>query len=166
MVDTYIALGGNLAGTLQTMREVVARIKAWKGIDSLTLSKLYQTSPVSPIPQPDYLNAVCRFQTSLPLHNLWENLKQLEQEMGKEPKSKNSPRLIDLDLLFYGDLSLVSEGLTLPHPRWNERLFVLTPLADVTQQVPTGTEINKIIAGFQNPNQEKISIVHERLFDA
>ncbi len=166
MIDAYIALGGNLAGTLRTMQQIVERLKGVQGIEELTSSKLYRTSPVSRIPQPDYINAVCRFQTSLGLENLWQTLQNLELEMGKKSKSKESPRLIDIDLLFYGEQSCVFNDLILPHPRWSERLFVLTPLADVTDTAPTGLQIKEIMEGFCNPHQEKVSLMNERLLDA
>lgn len=166
MVDAYIALGGNFAGSLKAMQQIVARLKGMQGIEELTPSRLYITSPVSSLDQPDYLNAVCRFQTSLSLDNLWQTLQMLELEMGKKSKPKESPRLIDIDLLFYGEHVSVSNDLILPHPRWSERLFVLTPLADVTDTVPTGEQIKKIIDEFCNPHQEKISLMKERLLDA
>ena len=166
MIDAYIALGGNLVGTLQAMQQVVAQLKGIQGIEKLTSSRLYRTSPVSRVPQPDYLNAVCRFQTSLSLENLWQSLQFLELEMGKKSKPKESPRLIDIDLLFYGKETRVSNDLIVPHSRWKERLFVLTPLADVTDIAPTGEQIQKILKGFGNHHQEKVSLMKERLLDA
>lgn len=163
MIDAYIALGGNEPNTLKIMRQVVTRLKGLEGIEDFTPSGLYRTSPVSPLAQPDYLNAACRFQTSLPVHNLWHTMKRLEQEMGKVPKSKESPRLIDIDLLFYGDLSVDSEDLTLPHPRLQERLFVLTPLADITDTVPTGAEIKDMMERCRALSSEKVTPINERL---
>ena len=162
MIDAYIALGGNLVGTLPIIQQIVARLKEMQGIEKLTSSRLYRTSPVSPIPQPDYLNAVCRFQTNLTLENLWKTLQILELEMGKKSKPKESPRLIDIDLLFYGAEARVSNDFIVPHPRWSERLFVLTPLADVTDIAPTGESLKQIMEGFCNPHQEKISLMNER----
>lgn len=163
MIDAYIALGGNLVGTLQVMQQIVTRLKGMQGIDKLISSRLYKTSPVSSIAQPDYINAVCRFQTNLTLENLWQTLQNLELEMGKKSKPKENPRLIDIDLLFYGEQVLVSHDLILPHPRWKERLFVLTPLADLTDIAPTGGQIKEIMEGFCNPHQEKISLMKKRL---
>lgn len=158
MVDVYIALGGNQPNTLNTMRQVIAGLKKCRGIAHFAYSRLYQTSPVSSIPQPDYLNAVCRFETQLPLEGLWDTLQNLEREVGKIPKSKESPRLIDIDLLFYGTEVGVFNDLIIPHPKWSERLFVLKPLADVTFKTPLGIDVNEIMKRFGNPHQEQITL--------
>src|SRR5205814_6337226 len=99
------------------------------------VSKLYLTSPVSEIPQPHYTNAACVFQTSLSAHQLFPALQTIEQKHGKTPKAKNAPRVIDIDLLFFGHESYQEEHLQIPHPRWRERLFVLVPLVDLTDHI-------------------------------
>jgi 2-amino-4-hydroxy-6-hydroxymethyldihydropteridine diphosphokinase len=166
MIDTYIAFGGNFKDTLQTMRQAALMLQCMKGVKNFISSSIYQTSAVSPIPQEDYLNAVCRFQTTLSVRELWSNVQDIECTLGKVSKKKDQPRLIDLDLLFYGDLKMKTDDLILPHPRWNQRLFVLTPLADVTERVPTGLEVQKILEAFQNTHSEKIYTLKERLSHA
>lgn len=165
MVDCYVGMGGNLEGTLQTMRQIVALLKAKKEIENLQLSRLYRTSAVSPIPQPAYLNAVCRFQTELSVTQLWQILCSLEKNMGKQPKAKEMPRLIDLDLLFYGSLVQQTEEWIIPHPKWHERLFVLAPLADVTEKLPLqdGMGIAEVLKCFSNPHREQVKLLEEKL---
>jgi 2-amino-4-hydroxy-6-hydroxymethyldihydropteridine diphosphokinase len=165
MIDCYVGMGGNQEGTLGALRHAVAHLKQEKGIKQLTLSRLYHTRPVSPIKQPFYLNAACRFQTSLSLSALWQLLQRLERAAGKTPKPKESPRLIDLDLLFYGSLISVTKELVIPHPRWHERLFVLAPLADVTHTLPVGggISIKEIFKLFSNPHQERVTLLQETL---
>ena len=137
-----MGLGGNYPNTFTVMHQTIEYFKKEKGIEGFRLSRIYRTTPVSDIPQADYLNAVCSFQTSLSLSTLFQSIQDLEQRMGKEPKLKNAPRLIDLDLLFYGDVCIQTEQYTVPHPRWEERLFVLVPLADLTDRVPIPGEVS------------------------
>ncbi len=104
-------------------------------IFSLTCSKFHETKPISnldkPLDQPNFINAVCRFECALSLYELFSFLEEVERKLGKKPKAKNAPRLIDLDLIFYGETVHRSSKLTVPHPRWKERTFVLKPLAEV-----------------------------------
>jgi 2-amino-4-hydroxy-6-hydroxymethyldihydropteridine diphosphokinase len=165
MVDCYVALGGNLAGTLKTMRRVALRLERMEEIEELTFSRLYETSPVGVLEVGSYLNAVCRFQTKLAVKKLWELLQRLECEMGKVAKRREDPRLIDLDLLFYGAMSVNQADLIVPHPRWQERLFVLAPLADVTDRAPIGLEMKTILDQFCNPHQEMVLVRSEKLSD-
>lgn len=131
----YLGLGGNIGDSKAVLRQALARIAALPEIKELEVSSFYKTSPVSEIPQSDYLNAVCRFKTGLSAGRLFEALKAIEKSLGKEPKSKNVPRVIDIDLLFFGTESYQEEGLEIPHPRWRERLFVIVPLLDLTATI-------------------------------
>lgn len=160
MIECYVGLGGNFQKTLWAIKHVIAHLKKNVHIKKFKVSKLYRTSAVSDIPQEDYLNAVCRFETDLTLDALWEMLCSLERALGKKDKPKNAPRLIDLDLLFYGSTVTENEKLTVPHPRWHERLFVLMPLSDVTEEVPVsgGLSVKQLLERFLNPHQEKISV--------
>jgi len=168
MVDCYVGMGGNLAGTLLVMQQITSQLQSKKEIEHLRVSRLYRTSPVSPIPQSYYLNAVCRFQTQLSVADLFILLGMLETTMGKIPKAKEAPRLIDLDLLFYGSLVEKTAEWTLPHPKWHERLFVLAPLADVTEQLPLegNVKIAELLQRFSNPHQEQVIVLQERLENA
>ncbi|HEY4832673.1 MAG TPA: 2-amino-4-hydroxy-6-hydroxymethyldihydropteridine diphosphokinase [Waddliaceae bacterium] len=160
MVDCFVGLGGNFADTFKVMQKVAFRLKHEDGIEEFKLSRIYRTSPVSPIQQPFYLNAVCRFQTDIQVNALGQILQALEMSMGKKPKPKNHPRLIDLDLLFYGSLISKTEEWIIPHPRWHERLFVLVPLADVTEELPIvgKVRVKELLKRFTNPYNEKIGI--------
>lgn len=130
-IDCYVALGANLGLPKHTLTQALEMLKAHPAIFSLKCSKFYETKPVSDLQQPNFLNAVCRFKCTLSLLELFSLLEEIEQKLGKVPKPKNAPRIIDLDLIFYGDTVYRSAKLTVPHPRWKERIFVLQPLADV-----------------------------------
>jgi 2-amino-4-hydroxy-6-hydroxymethyldihydropteridine diphosphokinase len=93
-------------------------------------SSLYRSAPYE-AQGPDFINAVALIQTQLSPLALLHALQSLELQSGRERPFKNAPRTLDLDIIFYGDLSLDTLELTLPHPRWHERAFVLQPLAEV-----------------------------------
>lgn len=94
-------------------------------------SRFYRTAPVGKTDQDWFVNAAALVDTTLPPRELLEALLDLENRMGRVRTEKWGPRLIDLDLLFYGDRVLKKDGLILPHPFMQERLFVLTPLGEI-----------------------------------
>jgi 2-amino-4-hydroxy-6-hydroxymethyldihydropteridine diphosphokinase len=131
----YLGLGGNLADPAWTIRSAAAKLSEHPDIRDLRLSRLFRTKPVSAIPQPPFLNAVCSFLTSLPLERLWDLIQKIEKDLGKIPKGKEEPRKIDIDILFYGIHRYNQYGLQIPHPLWRQRLFVLKPLRDLTRTI-------------------------------
>ena len=95
-------------------------------------SRLYDTSPIGFADQPPFVNAVAAVLTRLPILELFAALRDLERQLGKVPPAvRFGPRLIDLDLLLYGQTALDSPDLVVPHPRLHERAFVLYPLSDI-----------------------------------
>lgn len=130
-MDCYISLGSNLGNPIESISLALKALYKEPEIFDLQTSRPYLTAPISDIPQPDYINAACRFSTSLDLLTLWKILQKIECNCGKIPKPKNAPRIFDIDLIFYGDQVIENEELTIPHPRWQERLFVIAPLRDI-----------------------------------
>lgn len=125
----YLALGsnlgdrrGNLAAALQRLRDV---------IDIDALSSVYETEPVGYLDQPRFLNMACKGKTWLSAQELLAYAKEIEAAIGRKPTVRNGPRPIDIDILFYDDLHITQEDLIVPHPRMNERAFVLAPLAEI-----------------------------------
>ena len=142
----YVGMGGNIGDTFAVMQRAVTELAQMEGITEFECSKIYQTTPVTPyqdISQEDYLNAVCRFTTSLEPLTLLQVLQSLEKKLGKIAAPKNSARVIDLDILFFGCQEHNHSHLMIPHPKWKERLFVLTPLLDLTENIhlPDSIEI-------------------------
>lgn len=127
----YLGIGGNLGNVVERIGDAIEQLLSHPGISSLRLSRLYRTKPVSPLPQEDFLNCVCHFQTTLPPFDLLKLLQSIESRLGKEPKPKEAPRPIDLDILFYGQKAIETPELQVPHPHWNKRLFVLIPLQEL-----------------------------------
>jgi 2-amino-4-hydroxy-6-hydroxymethyldihydropteridine diphosphokinase len=125
-----IALGANLGEPRRTLpwaRGKIAELGEITGV-----SALYRTAPVGgPAGQPDYLNAVLALRTGREPADLLAELLRIEQEAGRERRERWGPRVLDLDLVAYGDRVLDQPGLSLPHSRTMDRAFVLMPLADV-----------------------------------
>ncbi len=131
----YVALGGNFPETLDLFMSAVMKLRKVADQGNIQVSKCYRTAPISSIPQSDYLNAVCRFDCQLDPLALLLQLQTIEFSLGKRPKLRDEPRAIDLDLIIYGEHQWSSLELLLPHPRWQERLFVVRPLLDLTKTV-------------------------------
>src|SRR5687768_12914755 len=102
LTDVFVGLGGNIGDSLSVLKKAISEISMLPHVHDLQVSRFYQTSPVSSIPQNNFVNAVCRFTTSLDMHKLFTHLQLIESRLGKIPKDKQAPRLIDLDLLLFG----------------------------------------------------------------
>lgn len=166
LTEVYVGLGGNIGNTRQVLLEALKLIKAHPRIHNLQTSSFYQTSAVSPIPQRDYINAVCRFHTELDPHTLLQVLQTVETQLGKIAKPKDAPRVLDCDILFYGNRSVSTPELEIPHPRWRQRLFVLAPLAELTKSVPLpGREdpldLQLELRSLQNDHGQSVTLLME-----
>ncbi len=129
-VQAYIALGANLGDAQASVRAAMRGITALPQTRRLACSSLYRTAPVEAT-GPDFINAVVAVSTRLNAHELLLNLQQLETEAGRERAYRNAPRTLDLDILLYGEATICSPTLQVPHPRMWERAFVLVPLAEI-----------------------------------
>jgi len=126
-----IALGSNLGDREGNLREAVQRMGALGRVAAV--SGFYDTEPVGYLDQPRFLNAAVLLETELLPVELLRGLLGVEQEMGRDRANAppKGPRVIDLDLLLYGELVMQSAELTVPHPAMHERAFVLAPLAEI-----------------------------------
>ena len=147
MVTIYLALGSNLGDRLANLKAVCAGFAPQ--VNLIRLSPVYQTTPWGFTQQPDFLNQVVEAATGLEPEELLDYLKDIEVKLGRRPTFRNGPRLIDIDILFYGDWVFQSPLLTIPHPRLAERAFVLVPLADLAPDLVhpvTGQTIQQLQA--------------------
>jgi 2-amino-4-hydroxy-6-hydroxymethyldihydropteridine diphosphokinase len=129
-VRVFIGLGANLGDPAATLRAAVAALAALPLTTLLACSKTYRSAPVD-AQGPDFLNAVAEINTSLPPVALLHELQGIEQAHGRERAYRNAPRTLDLDLLLYGNQTIATPNLTVPHPRMHERAFVLLPLQEL-----------------------------------
>jgi len=144
-MDCFVALGGNIGNVKKNLEEAACRIAHLPGISAFRLSSFYLTKPFYPTPQPDFLNACCRFECTLSPHRLFSSLQEIERALGKPSKPRDHPRIVDLDLLFFGEESIFEKDLIIPHPRWHERLFVVRPLSDIVRFLPFGIDVHKLL---------------------
>ncbi|GAA4328076.1 2-amino-4-hydroxy-6-hydroxymethyldihydropteridine diphosphokinase [Variovorax defluvii] len=130
MTQAYVALGANLGDAQATLRRAIDDLASLPHTRLAAYSSLYRSAPVQ-AQGPDFINAVVELHTELDPMALLAELQRLEREAGRERPYHNAPRTLDLDLLLHGDTVLHRPALTLPHPRMNERAFVLLPLAEI-----------------------------------
>ena len=120
------------------MRKALRALGAEPEIALLAVSRLYRTAPWGKTDQDWFVNACALALTSLAPQRLLQRLKALEVELGRAPTERWGPRVIDIDILAYDDLSLAQDGLTLPHPEMFNRAFVLIPLAEIAPDLVVG----------------------------
>ena len=128
-VTAYLGLGSNLGQREANLARAVHLLG--QRMRPLRVSSIYETPPWGYTDQPDFLNCVLEAETTLAAPSLLESVKGLEREMGREPSFLYGPRLIDVDLLLYGDQTTDLLDLQIPHPRLSQRAFVLVPLAEL-----------------------------------
>ena len=126
----WIALGANLGDTAAALDAASAALDRLPRTRLLRRSSLYRSAPVDAT-GPDYLNAVAEIETGLGAEELLAQLHAIEQRQGRVRTLRNAPRTLDLDLLLYGDETIATPALTVPHPRLHERAFVLVPLHEL-----------------------------------
>lgn len=130
--NVFIALGSNQGDRELNLLRAVAEIGRLARTRITAISGFYDTEPVGPVEQPNFLNGVLRIETSLPPRQLLLELQRIETTVfGRKRDLRWGPRPMDLDILLYGDLILEGEDLVIPHPRLHERRFVLVPLAEI-----------------------------------
>lgn len=130
-VSVFLGLGSNQGDRLAHLREAVASLAAHPRLAVTARSRIWETEHVGPDVQDPYLNACVAVATDLPPLELLDTLKGLEAAAGRQPDGHRRPRPIDLDILLYGDQVIREGRLTVPHPEWRERAFVLEPLAEI-----------------------------------
>lgn len=127
----FVGLGSNLDNPRQQLALAILALKQSPNLEVVRCSSFYETAPVGGPPQPDFINAVVELKTSLSPEALLDLLQMIEQQQGRVRTVKNGPRTLDLDLLLFGQVVMQTERLTLPHPRYHEREFVLKPLQEI-----------------------------------
>lgn len=135
----YLGLGSNLEDPVRQVKRALGRLMQLPSTQHLSASRLYRSPPLGPQDQPDYINAVARVDTTLAPLELLHALQAIEREFGRVRLRPWGERIIDLDLLLYGDTVLATPELTLPHPGIAARAFVLRPLAELAPQLDIPT---------------------------
>jgi 2-amino-4-hydroxy-6-hydroxymethyldihydropteridine diphosphokinase len=127
--EVLLGLGANLGDPRRQLADAVAGLGAL--LEDVRVSSVYRSEPVGHRDQPDFYNLVVGGWTTMPPGELLRRVLAIERALGRERTFANAPRIIDIDLLAYGDVVMRTPELTLPHPRMKDRGFVLHPLAEV-----------------------------------
>ncbi|HDN04706.1 MAG TPA: 2-amino-4-hydroxy-6-hydroxymethyldihydropteridine diphosphokinase [Chloroflexi bacterium] len=137
----FLSLGTNLGN--REMNLEAAKQELPPQVKILECSSIYQTEPWGYLDQPDFLNQVLAVETSLSPHELLTYVKDIEQKIGRKPSVRFGPRIVDIDILFYGDRIIQEEDLVVPHSRLKDRAFVLIPLAEIDPDlIYPGTDLS------------------------
>jgi len=144
----YIGLGSNQGDAVFNICSGFAQLKKIHDTRIINCSSLYRSAPVGYLDQADFVNAVCRLDTDLSATELLQALQEVENRAGRRRDGVRwGPRILDLDLLLYGNAVMQTESLELPHPRMHERAFVLYPLQEIApaMDIPGRGNINKLV---------------------
>jgi 2-amino-4-hydroxy-6-hydroxymethyldihydropteridine diphosphokinase len=159
-ITAHIGLGANLDDPPGQLRSAVRALEQMPDTRHVRCSSFYRSAPVGFSGQPDFVNAVCRLETSLPAHALLRALLDIERAHGRvRGEQKGGPRPLDLDLLLYGQLSVNEPDVVVPHPRLHERAFVLVPLAEIDPQliIPGKGLVTSMLAACAGQRVEKLT---------
>jgi 2-amino-4-hydroxy-6-hydroxymethyldihydropteridine diphosphokinase len=158
--QAYIGLGSNLDDPVGQVQQAFEALAALPKSRVIGRSSLYRSAPFGPVEQPDFVNAVALLSTSLSATDLLEQMQQIERQQGRLSDGVRwGPRVIDLDLLLYGDAEIDSATLTVPHPGIAERNFVLLPLRELSPELmmPKLGRVSDIVVDESSPEISRIN---------
>ena len=149
-ITTYLCLGGNLGDRMAALTEALRLLDDAPGMRRTGCSSVYETEPWAVADQPNFLNLVAVYETTLSPVDLLRACKSVEAEVGRVASYRWGPRLIDVDILLYGDqvVNVADPDLQIPHPRLAQRAFVLVPLAEIapdTSVPPQGDTVRRLL---------------------
>ena len=150
MITAYIGIGSNLSDPAEQVRKAVLAIAQINKAQITRVSSLYYSRPMGPQDQPDYINAVLALDSELDALSLLDELQSIENQAGRVRKENRwGARILDLDILLYGDQVIENDRLTVPHYGMKLREFVLLPLAEIAPDLllPDGDNISKLASG-------------------
>ncbi|OOH90538.1 2-amino-4-hydroxy-6-hydroxymethyldihydropteridine diphosphokinase [Pasteurellaceae bacterium 15-036681] len=149
MTTVYVALGSNLENPLEQLKQAVISLQTFA--KNFAVSPFYGSKPLGPQDQPDYVNAVAKFDTDLTAIELLDKLQSIENEQGRVRLRRWGERTLDLDILLYGDQQIQTERLTVPHYDMHNREFVIVPLYDLNPELvlPNGTTLTALYQQFK-----------------
>lgn len=148
-IKAYISLGSNMGDKRANIEKALALLQKIRGIQLLRVAPLYRTAPVGYKNQDWFINTVAEIETTLSPRDLLAACLDIENRLGRVRTVRWGPRVIDLDLLLYGEKVIHEPDLTVPHPRMHERAFVMIPFADLASDlvVPGRGRVGELLAG-------------------
>ena len=158
MSTVYLSLGSNVGNREANLRAAIAALPP-AGVQVHQVSSIYETEPVDFLDQPWFLNCVVEAQTTVEQLTLLQALRVIETHLGSKKQFAKGPRKIDLDILLYGDETIATPVLQIPHPRMLQRRFVLPPLAEIapTLQHPSWPATTaELLQSLTDPSQVRL----------
>lgn len=144
MVQAYLGLGSNIGDRKQQLLKAIDLIGNIKGIKVTKQSSIYETAPIGYTDQPNFLNLCLEIETELSPQQLLKHCLDIEQQLHRVREIRWGPRTLDIDILLYSDNIIETDNLSIPHPRMQERAFVLIPLNDIASD-KKGPRLNQKI---------------------
>lgn len=154
----YLSLGSNMGDTVNNLDEAIRRMQDTAGVSVVSVSPRYKTRPIGKTDQDWFLNQAVHISTTLDPYELLTACQHIENELGRVREERWGPRTIDIDIIHYEGVQNSDPQLTLPHPRFHERAFVLVPLADI---VPNAFILDKSVAQYvrELPKTERHGVI-------
>jgi 2-amino-4-hydroxy-6-hydroxymethyldihydropteridine diphosphokinase len=146
--NAYLSLGSNLGDRAKNLKDAIAALRD-AGIRVTRISSMYETEPIDYLDQPWFVNIAVEAETELAPAAVLQTLREIETRLGSKKLIAKGPRLIDMDILLYGDEVIDMPELQVPHPRMHLRRFVLEPLAEIAPQVRhaiSGLSVSEMLA--------------------
>ena len=131
----FLSCGSNLGDRCANIERAIAALLAAGQVRLLRRSSYYKTSPVDYLDQPDFVNNVIEVETDLDLRSFWQRLDEIQKAANPPRANPKGPRVIDLDILLFGDLVIADDHLTIPHKSTCRRRFVLVPLLEIAPEL-------------------------------
>lgn len=163
-VTAYLGLGSNLKNPQQQLEEAVTALEETPGVSVQSVSRWFQSEPVGPPGQPDYINGAVTIQTTLTPDQLLDYTQAIENQQGRVRDIRWGPRTLDIDILLFDKTTLETPRLSIPHPRIAERNFVLYPLRDVCKDLifPNGDTLDEVIYRLEQQPQGRITPLSDK----
>ncbi len=149
-----LSIGSNLGGRLENITSALEKLNKLKDVEVKQTSHIYETEPVGRLNQPVFYNIAVEIETDLSPLELLSEVKKIEYELGRIPQERWGPRVIDIDIIFYGNVCINEKDLILPHAEFRRRRFVLEPLAEICSEAVdpvTGKTVKELLS---NPEVE------------
>ena len=143
MVSVFVGLGANLGNAQDAVMQAVESIGKLPNTQLIRCSSLYRSAPVDAT-GPDYINAVLHIESRINAYDLLNAFQDIENLAGRERPYLNAPRTLDVDMLLFGSANIVSQRLTVPHPRMRARAFVLRPLSELAPHLVSDVDLRKL----------------------
>ena len=162
MVKVYLSLGSNIGDRESNIAQATMALEVELNIFNIISSAYYTSEPLYNIDQPDFINSVVSCSTSLKPFDFFDITKKIEKMLGKKKNvKKNQPRIIDIDIIFFGDSIIETEELIIPHPYFPFRKFVLVPLIEIEPNIKMPNS-NILISKFLKdcPDKSNVRIHH------